>query len=133
MDKFFTISRSNELIVKGSEFKSSDFTSTEIQLVDSIPKLFTTQKELNKILGLQSDLSTNNGYDYWDFLTKWTSYNLDEKHKKYYKNSCHELNLFIFCKDPTFFNDFVKPFIANKIEKSFIDRFLMNDTDYLDN
>ncbi|KAL4490234.1 hypothetical protein ABPG72_004273 [Tetrahymena utriculariae] len=128
-DKFFTISRTNEYILKGSEFKSEDFTSTELQLVDSIPKLFSAQKELRKIHG--SDTEQTNGYDFWEFLVKWTTYTLEEKHKKYDQFSCHELNLFIFCKDPPFFQDFVRPFIQNKIEKTFIDYFLINDSKYL--
>ncbi|KAL4440764.1 hypothetical protein ABPG74_013745 [Tetrahymena malaccensis] len=128
-DKFFTISRTNEYILKDSEFKSEDFTSTELQLVDSIPKLFSAQKELRKIHG--SDNEQTNGYDFWEFLVKWTTYTLEEKHKKYDQFSCHELNLFIFCKDPPFFQDFVKPFIQNKIEKTFIDHFLINDSKYL--
>ncbi|EAR85110.2 hypothetical protein TTHERM_00530680 (macronuclear) [Tetrahymena thermophila SB210] len=128
-DKFFTISRTNEYIQKGSEFKSEDFTSTELQLVDSIPKLFSAQKELRKIYGTDSEQT--NGYDFWEFLVKWTTFTLEEKHKKYDQYSCHELNLFIFCKDPPFFQDFVMPFIKNKIEKTFIDYFLINDSKYL--
>ena len=62
---------------------------------------------------------------------KWPGYTLDEKNKKYDKFACHELNLYIYCKDPPFFRDFVLPFIQNKIEKTFIDRFLLSDDQYL--
>lgn len=46
---------------------------------------------------------------------------------KYDKYACHELNLFIYFKDPKFFKTVVKPFIKNKIEKTFVDFFLLHE------
>ncbi len=119
-------------------------TSTELQIIDSIPKLFAIQKELRKCLG--NDNEQSNGYDFckliWkdlflkfifiktgDFLTKWDSFELAEKHKKYDKYACNELNIFLYFKDPAYFEDFVLKFISNKIEKSFVDHFLLENED----
>lgn len=73
----------------------------------------------------------SNEYDFWDFLVKWPGFSLLEKTKHYDKYASHELNIYIFCKDPPFFKDFVHPFIQNKFEKTFIDRFLLSDEEYL--
>jgi len=39
----------------------------------------------------------------------------------------HELNLFVFFKDPAYFETFVKNYLKNKFEKTFIDYFLLNN------
>ena len=36
-------------------------------------------------------------------LLKWSKLEPEEKHKQYYKNLCHELNIFIKNKDPEYF------------------------------
>ena len=37
------------------------------------------------------------------------------------------MNLFLRFRDPKFFNTVAAPFIANKIEKTFMDYFLLNN------
>lgn len=57
----------------------------------------------------------------------WNIY--DEKKKKqiYDKETCHQLNVFLFFQDRKFFEEVVKPFICNKINKTFIDLCLIGD------
>jgi len=38
---------------------------------------------------------------------------------------CHELNLFLFFKDLAYFETYVKEFLVNKLEKTFVDYFLL--------
>jgi len=47
--------------------------------------------------------------------------------KKYDKFASHELHLFVYFKDTEFFDLVVKPHIKNKLEKDFIDYFLLDD------
>ncbi len=129
-DKFYSIFRNSQNLVEKQVFKNTDLTSTELQLVDSVSKLFAIQKELRKCHG--EDKEHEGGFDYWEFLKGWEANTLDEKHKKYDKYSCHELNLFIFCKDPAYFEEYVKPFLKNKIEKTFVDFFLLKMEDRLE-
>src|SRR6185295_6282412 len=51
----------------------------------------------------------------------------------YSKYACHELSFFIAKKDPEFFATIVKPYLANKKDKTFLDHWLLeNDLrDYL--
>lgn len=39
----------------------------------------------------------------------------------------HELNLFICFKDPAYFETFIKVYLINKFEKTFIDYFLLRN------
>ena len=45
--------------------------------------------------------------------------------KKFGTYACHELNLFIKFRDPEFFEAIVRPYLFNKMEKSFMDYFLL--------
>ena len=49
-----------------------------------------------------------------------------EKLKKFGNSACHELNLFIKFRDPEFFEAIVRPYLFNKMEKSFMDYFLLD-------
>jgi len=61
-----------------------------------------------------------------DNLLEWSTYDPNKKLSFFSKNTCHELNFFIFKRDKPFFDKFVKNFIQNKLEKSFIDWFLLS-------
>ena len=58
----------------------------------------------------------------------------EQKREKYSKYASHELNYFLFEKDPEFFRTAIKPFLANKKDKTFLDRWLLekNLSVYLD-
>ena len=64
------------------------------------------------------------------------TYNFKRKCKIFSKYTCHELNFFIFKRDKDFFNEVVKLLIENKLEKTFVDQYLLasslesNDTEY---
>jgi hypothetical protein len=51
----------------------------------------------------------------------------EEKREKYSKYACHELNYFLYRKDPGFFETVVQPYLRNKKDKTFMDHFLLGD------
>ena len=57
----------------------------------------------------------------WDRLKK------SDKLSKFAGSGCHELNLFLKLKDPDFFEEIVRDFLLNKMEKSFVDLWLLDD------
>ena len=60
---------------------------------------------------------------------KWSTYSNEEKNKHFNKNFSHELNIFTFLKDRTYFDSVVKPYLKNKMEKQFIDHYLLGNLD----
>src|SRR5688572_5798706 len=88
------IVRNTAALSKNSEFKVDDLTSTELQIIDSIPKLFELQRELLLCnLKGSSDVEHNGlGYRFWKFLSDWNSFTQDEKILKYDEFACHEVN-----------------------------------------
>jgi hypothetical protein len=123
-DSFYSINRGSHNLSKGEKVIVKDITSNDFQVVDSVQKLFDIQKAL--ILCNGSD-NENGGYNFWSFIRDWGTFSEEEKLKKYDKFACHELNVFIYFKDPSFFKTCVRPFLKNKIEKTIIDYALLED------
>jgi hypothetical protein len=61
------------------------------------------------------------------WVSQWLSYSETKKLQIYDKEICHELNVFIKRNDPEFFKKVVQPFIKSKINKAFVDLYLLND------
>jgi hypothetical protein len=97
-----------------------DVTTTRIEIYDSIPRLFTLYATLEEEGGtsLLDDFST---------IMEWPGLSTETKAETYKKLASHELHLFLFHKDPEFFGKAVKPYLANKMEKQFIDRWLLGE------
>jgi hypothetical protein len=66
-----------------------------------------------------------------DWTLSWNSYTEKKKQEVYDKEYCHELNFFLYKKDKPFFDQVVKPFISNKLSKTFVDLYLLNSQEIL--
>ena len=107
--KLFTV------LKKGGKLDISDITTSEVKLYDSLQKAYL----------LMVTLSKNPTLTEFAFVLEWPKLKVAEKREKYSKYACHELNFFIYHKDPEFFNEVVKPYIANKKDKTFMDEWLL--------
>lgn len=76
---------------KGDSYRVADAANTKHKIIDSVGKVFSIVEQLaDKDSGLRE----------WEFLRKWDSFTLEEKHKKHDKYMSHEMNLFLYFKDP---------------------------------
>ena len=76
-------------------------------MIDSISKIFNVLQELHNI----QDPYNKEFLKDWEFLKTWEGLSIEDKHKKYNKQSCHELNLFLRFKDPAYFDTFIKNYL----------------------
>ncbi|CAK83775.1 unnamed protein product (macronuclear) [Paramecium tetraurelia] len=123
-NKFYSTFRSTKEIIPQTPFQIQDISSTEIFIIDSLNLLFKIQKELvriNKQKIQEKDLKMLSE------LLKWDKETSQFQQKFYNQYQCDELNLFLFMKDARFFETVILNHIKNKIEKSFIDSFLLQD------
>lgn len=60
-------------------------------------------------------------------MVNWPSHSNESKTKIYSEYCSHELNVFLKMKDPAYFESTVIPFIRNKIEKTFVDLWLLDN------
>lgn len=95
---------------------------------------FEIYDDLSSVFQLFLSLSGDQGVADFSFLTRWSGLDASSKLALYSEYACHELNLFLHAKDPEFFSSIVRPYLTNKIEKTFVDEWLlgMDLAGYLD-
>ncbi len=114
-DKHFTQQKLVTVVAQGETFRVEDITTTRFELYDS----------LAKIHALMVTLSNNPPLVEFGFLLNWDQLKPEEQRAKYSKYACHELNYFLFRKDPAFFEAVVLPYLKNKRDKTFLDQWLI--------
>ena len=115
--KHFTQQKRVSLVGAGQPFTLADIATSKFEAYDSLARvylLFTTLTHDPKLAE-------------FSFLLNWPKLKPEEQKEKYSKFACHELNVFLAKKDPKFFNTVVKPYLANKKDKTFLDRWLLDD------
>lgn len=94
------------------------------------PDLATTRYQVIRDFGQAFDLlATLSGeatMSEFAFLKQWSGLDRDAKREKYGKYASHELHLFLYQRDRAFFDQVVKPYLANKKDKTFVDRWLLD-------
>ena len=91
--------------------------STEFRIFDNFGDLH----------GLFSTLNPDDLLGEFAFLLNWNELEQAEKREKYSKYASHELSFFLSRRDPEFFNTVIKPYIANKRDKTFLDDYLLEE------
>ena len=113
----FTQQKQIGVVAKGEKFELADVTSSKFEAYDSLPKVYALFSTLNNDPNLVE----------FSFILGWHEMNEEEKRTKYSKYACHELSFFIYKKDPEFFKKAVQPYLRNKKDKTFLDRWLLED------
>jgi hypothetical protein len=96
-EKCFSEVRQVQQTIKGGSLIIEDITSTQMQFVDSMEKIWRIQKDLYRG---SLDVSQQ---DMINTILKWTKLNKDQKEKAYSDFCSHEFNTFLKLKDPEFF------------------------------
>ena len=109
-------------LYKGNTHCIKDIVNVSYQLIDSIEKYIS-------YLLLVSDDNINDAYKQFQFILRFNTFALNEKLSYLSKYFSHEFNLFMYFHYNDFFNEYILPLLKFKIEKTFIDYFLMNDID----
>lgn len=100
----------------GDEFVIPDLATSRHRLIASLPEAF----DLLQTLSDDALIGT------FSFLKTWHQLDASEKREKYGDFASHELHLFLYARDREFFDAVVKPYLANKKDKTFVDRWLLD-------
>lgn len=82
---------------------------------------------LGSVHALFTTLSNDVNLAKFAWLLQWPKLKDDERRAKYSEFACHELNFFLSRKDPAFFGKVVRPYLANKKDKTFMDDYLLGN------
>jgi len=115
--KHFTEQKQISVVIQGKEFAIPDITTSDLQPYDSLAKVYS----------LFVTLSGNPTLIEFGFITNWPALKPETKRELYSKYACHELNFFLYKKDPKFFETAIQPYLRNKKDKTFLDRWLLGE------
>lgn len=107
-------------VQSGTKFTIADITTSSFEFYDSLEKAY------NLLITL-SDGSTQATLKEFNFVLKWLELSEDQKREKYNEFACHELHFFVYKKDRAFFDAVIKPYLANKKDKTFLDHYLLDE------
>ena len=113
----FTQQKQVSILAPGKPFVVADAAASRFEAYDSLARVYA----------LYATLSNDPKLAEFSFLLNWPKLKDPEKRVFYSKYACHELHVFLAKKDPAFFKEVVQPYLANKKEKTFVDRWLLEE------
>ncbi|MCC6670129.1 MAG: hypothetical protein IT458_03655 [Planctomycetes bacterium] len=114
-ERHFTQQRRIEFVAAGASAVVEDTATAATTTYDSLAAVF----RLFQALSGSRDLET------FAFLLRWPELTAEQKHELYGKHACHEVHLFLHQKDRAFFDAVVRPYLAHKAHKTFLDHWLL--------
>ncbi len=93
-----------------------DAASTRVRIFSSIPDVIQLYRTL---------LNNNSEFDKFESLTRWPTLSDEQKERHYADLACHEMNLFLSVHDQKFFDRVVRPYLSNKMQKQFMDDYVL--------
>ncbi|QIF00218.1 autotransporter-associated beta strand repeat-containing protein [Roseimicrobium sp. ORNL1] len=113
--KPFTQRREITVLQDGKALTLGDILTSELETYDT----------LGGVYSLFTTLSGDGNLAEFAWILDWPKMKDEEKRAKYSEFACHELSFFLAKKDPAFFNTVIKPYLASKKDKTFMDDFLL--------
>ncbi len=113
----FTQQKQVSILTQGKPFVLADAAASRFEAYDSLARVYALYATLSKDPKLAE----------FSFLLNWPKLKDEEKRAKYSKYACHEFHLFLAKKDPAFFKEVVRPYLANKKDKTFLDHWLLEE------
>jgi len=108
------------LLATGKEQTIEDIKTSQVEHYETLSDLFSLYRTLSKDRYEDRELLTK-----FSFLMQWPNLSQEEKEEKYSLEGCTELNFFIYNKDQGFFESAVKPYLRNKVQKTFMDQWFL--------
>jgi len=118
-DRHYTEQYLSTCLHSGETLVIQDFQSSKVEIFTSLEDVRRILFALNPSLALEmADFA---------FLLNWPQLTEEQKCARFNQYLSHELNLFIYFKDRPFFNKVVRPHISNKVRKTLIDSYLLDE------
>ncbi|MGI9516927.1 MAG: hypothetical protein ACR2NP_07785, partial [Pirellulaceae bacterium] len=116
-DNHFAQQKQYTVLQASEDFELNDVTSARFQQYD----------DLSDIYRYYITLTANTQLAEFGFLMDWPNKSDEEKFTLYTKYACHELNFFLQHKDPEYYETVIVPYLRNKMHRTFLDEYLLED------
>ncbi|MCB9896749.1 MAG: hypothetical protein H6825_01970 [Planctomycetes bacterium] len=109
--------RRMQVLEPGASVTIEDASTAQVALHDSLGAAFRL------LQGVSGDPELSQ----FAFLLEWPKLTKERKLELYGRYACHELHLFLHEKDRPFFDEVVRPYLANALHRTFLDHWLLDD------
>ncbi len=106
-----------EFVPGGGEARVDDVGAAQVQT-------FATLADVHRLL---QTMTPGGDLEAFAFALRWPDLTDDEKREAYRQHACHELHFFLYHKDRAFFDAVLRPYLANKAHKQFLDQWLLGE------
>lgn len=117
LDQSLSFERAVSIVSPDQPLDLASLGSAQVQVYGNVASLMTIYRTLVGDTRL----------DEFQVLGRWHTLSTAEKLQHYSELACHELHLFLRMHDHEFFDSVIRPYLANKKEKQFIDHWLLGD------
>ncbi len=107
------------ILTAGTEKRLEDVGVQDFALYQSLDEVFELYKTLLPD-GQSADLAK------FSWLLRWPTMSAEERRRQYEDFGGHEVHFFLSRKDPAFFEEVIQPYLENKLEKEFLDEYLLD-------
>jgi hypothetical protein len=114
-ERHFAQAKQVTILPADKELTIDDVGSARLQAIDDLGDVYRVFAAISQDATLAE----------FNFIVEWSSKSDKEKRELYSKYACHELNFFLSKKDPAFYEAVVRPFLASKRSKTFVDQWLL--------
>lgn len=118
-ERHFVQRRNVDVLTAGQALAFPDLTEAQLEVYDSLAAVYRLFLTLNEENGGDDKLSQ------FAWLLEWPQLDPKQRLAQYSQFACHELNFFLYHKDRTFFDQVVRPYLANKRDRTFMDDYLL--------
>ncbi|MCB1231648.1 MAG: hypothetical protein KDN19_15365, partial [Verrucomicrobiae bacterium] len=116
--KHFSQQQKVTVLQAGEALTLPDVRSSEFEIYDTLASVW------GALAAIHEGGDGENLADF-SFLLNWADLGDDRKRELYSEFACHELNFFLSRRDPEFFAKVVRPYVANKRDRTFLDDYLI--------
>ncbi|MCA9135402.1 MAG: hypothetical protein KDB00_01550, partial [Planctomycetales bacterium] len=117
IDQSLSFERAVSIVSADNPLDLATLGSAQVQVYGDVASLMT----------LYRTLVNDKRLDEFQVLGRWHALKTAEKLEHYSKLASHELHLFLSVHDREFFDSVIKPYLANKKEKQFVDQWLLGE------
>jgi len=116
-DKHFTEKKQVSVLEEHESLDIADITTSKLESYDT----------LGRVYNLYSTLTGDANLAVFGFVLRWPELPKEEKNRLYSEHASHELQFFLSRKDPEYFRKVVFPYLRSKKDKTFLDRYLLEE------
>jgi hypothetical protein len=115
LDRPIAMDKRIESLAAGQPFEVADRLNARFETVTSLADAWT----------LLNAAANDPELAKFEFLVRWADLDLATKHQRYQQHACHEVNFFLYRRDRAYFEQVIRPLIAQRRDATFFDQYLL--------